>query len=72
MKLLRYAPHAVFVVLAIMSDGTYAMISGSLGHFLRGQPRFLAAQRWVSGTVFIGLGVLTALADRNSAAAPSK
>ena len=63
---------AVFVVLAIMSDGIYAMISGSLGHFLRGQPRFLDAQRWVSGTVFIGLGVLTALTDRNSAAAPSK
>ena len=64
---------AVFVVLAIMSDGTYAMISGYLGHFLRGQPRFLTAQRWVSGSVFIALGVLTALTDRNtSAAAPSK
>jgi threonine/homoserine/homoserine lactone efflux protein len=63
---------AVFVVLAILSDGTYAMISGSLGHFLRGQPRFLTAQRWVSGSVYIGLGVLTALADRNAGAAPSK
>jgi threonine/homoserine/homoserine lactone efflux protein len=63
---------AVFVVLAILSDGTYAMISGSLGHFLRGQPRFLTAQRWVSGSVYIGLGVLTALADRNTGAAPSK
>ncbi len=63
---------AVFVVLAILSDGTYALISGSLGHFLRGQPRFLAAQRWISGSVYIGLGVLTALADRNTGAAPSK
>jgi threonine/homoserine/homoserine lactone efflux protein len=63
---------AVFVVLAILSDGTYAMISGSLGHFLRGQPRFLTAQRWVSGSVYIGLGVLTALADRNTGAAASK
>lgn len=63
---------AVFVALAIMSDGSYAMISGSLGHFLRGQPRFLTAQRWVSGSVYIGLGVLTALADRNTGAAPSK
>jgi len=62
----------VFVVLAILSDGTYAMISGSLGHFLRGQPRFLTAQRWVSGGVYIGLGVLTALADRSTDAAPSK
>jgi len=65
---------AVFVVLAIMSDGTYAMISGYLGHFLRGQPRFLSAQRWVTGSIFIGLGVLTALTERSttSAAAPSK
>jgi len=52
---------AVFVVLAIMSDGTYAMISGSFGHILRGQPRFLTAQRWFTGGVFIGLGALTAL-----------
>ena len=63
---------AVFVVLAILSDGSYAMVSGSLGQFLRGQPRFLTAQRWVSGSVYIGLGVLTALADRNTGAAPSK
>jgi threonine/homoserine/homoserine lactone efflux protein len=63
---------AVFVVLAILSDGTYAMISGSLGHFLRGQPRFLTAQRWVSGSVYIGLGVLTALTERTTDASPSK
>jgi threonine/homoserine/homoserine lactone efflux protein len=37
------------------------MISGSLGQMLRGQPRFLAAQRWFTGGVFIGLGALTAL-----------
>ncbi|MFM9845284.1 MAG: LysE family translocator [Dongiaceae bacterium] len=52
---------AIFVVLAILSDGTYAMVSGSLGHVLRGQPRFMAAQRWFTGGVFIGLGALTAL-----------
>jgi threonine/homoserine/homoserine lactone efflux protein len=65
---------AVFVVLAIMSDGTYAMISGSLGHILRGQPRFLAAQRWITGSIYIGLGVLTALTERSTsgAAASSK
>jgi threonine/homoserine/homoserine lactone efflux protein len=65
---------AVFVVLAILSDGTYALVSGYLGHILRGQPRFLAAQRWVTGSIFIGLGVLTALTERSttSAAAPAK
>ena len=52
---------AVFVALAILSDGTYAMVSGSLGHMLRGQPRFMTAQRWFTGGVFIGLGALTAL-----------
>jgi threonine/homoserine/homoserine lactone efflux protein len=60
---------AVFVVLAILSDGTYAMLSGSLGHFLRGQPRLMAAQRWVTGGIYIGLGVLTALTERSTSGA---
>jgi threonine/homoserine/homoserine lactone efflux protein len=63
----------VFTTLAILSDGVYAMVSGYLGGWLRGQPRFFTAQRWVTGSLFIGLGILTALTERStSAAAPSK
>ena len=59
----------VFVVLAIMSDGIYALASGSLGQLLRQRPHYFSAQRWVTGSIFIGLGILTALTERNTGAA---
>jgi threonine/homoserine/homoserine lactone efflux protein len=57
----------VFVLLALLSDGTYAVVAGSLSRYLRGNERVLRIQRYVSGTVFVSLGVLTALAARKPA-----
>ena len=51
----------VFVVLGICSDGSYALLAGTIGHWLKGDLRFLRAQRYFAGTVYIGLGVTTAL-----------
>lgn len=51
----------VFIIMGITSDGLYAVLSGSLGHWLRGNLRFLTAQRYIAGSVYIGLGVTTAL-----------
>jgi len=51
----------IFIIMGITSDGLYAMLSGSLGQWLRGNLRFLRAQRYVAGSVYIGLGVTTAL-----------
>ena len=51
----------VFVALAIVSDGTWALVAGTASDRLRGNVGFLRAQRYVSGTVFVGLGMLTAL-----------
>ena len=51
----------VFVALAIVSDGTWVLVAGTASDKLRGHTGFLRAQRWVSGTVFVGLGVATAL-----------
>ena len=50
-----------FVPLAMISDGAYALLAGSLGHWLRGHARFLRLQRYVSGGVLVSLGVATAL-----------
>ena len=50
----------VFVVLAVSSDSVWALAAGAASGWLRGNPRFLAVQRYVSGTVFVGLGVLAA------------
>ncbi len=51
----------VFVALAIVSDGTWVLVAGTASERLRGHAGFLRAQRYVSGTVFVGLGVATAL-----------
>ena len=51
----------VFIGLAIVSDGTWVLVAGTASDRLRGHQGFLRAQRYVSGTVFVGLGVATAL-----------
>jgi threonine/homoserine/homoserine lactone efflux protein len=56
----------VFVVLAVLSDCVWALAAGTASQRLRGNRRFLAVQRYVSGSVFVGLGVLTATARRHA------
>ena len=55
----------VFVVLAVASDTLWALAAGTASERLRGSRRFLAVQRYVSGSVFVGLGALTAAAKRH-------
>ncbi len=52
---------AVFVVIALSSDLVWALVAGTAGNVLRRSRAFLRLQRYVSGSVFIGLGVLAAL-----------
>jgi threonine/homoserine/homoserine lactone efflux protein len=40
-------------------------VAGTASEHLRGSRRFLAVQRYVSGSVFLGLGALTAAAKRH-------
>jgi threonine/homoserine/homoserine lactone efflux protein len=56
----------VFVSLGLVTDGSYALLAGTLGDRLRESRRYLAAQRWVSGTVFVGLGVTAALTGQRA------
>jgi threonine/homoserine/homoserine lactone efflux protein len=51
----------VFVLLGLCTDGTYAMVAGSVGPWLRGHGRILRGERYVVGATFIGLGVTAAL-----------
>jgi threonine/homoserine/homoserine lactone efflux protein len=55
----------LFVLLGLCTDGLYALGAGTAAHWLRGKPRFLASERWVSGSMYIGLGVAAALASGN-------
>ena len=54
----------VFVGIAVVSDAVWALVAGTASTHLRGSRRLLVAQRYVSGSVFVGLGALTALARR--------
>jgi threonine/homoserine/homoserine lactone efflux protein len=51
----------VFVALGFLSDGLYALTAGTLGRWLRRRPGIL---RWGSGSVYVGLGAVTALSRR--------
>jgi threonine/homoserine/homoserine lactone efflux protein len=51
----------LFVVLAAISDGLYAMLSSQLGRWLQRNPRFAQRQKYVTGSVYMGLGVTAAL-----------
>jgi threonine/homoserine/homoserine lactone efflux protein len=55
----------LFVVLAVCSDSLWALGAGTASERLRVSRRFLALQRYVSGSVFVGLGALTAVARRH-------
>ena len=50
-----------FVVLAFLTDGVYAVLSGTAAALLRGRPGFRRGQRYVSGGVYLMLGAATAV-----------
>jgi threonine/homoserine/homoserine lactone efflux protein len=59
----------VFVLVALMSDGGYAIAAGSIRSRMAGMSRFSNAGRWLTGAVFIGLALYAALAVPGAAAA---
>jgi len=52
----------VFVALALVSDGLWALFAGTFGDRLRYSQGFRRVHRYVSGGVFLGLGILAAFA----------
>jgi|SRR4030095_7979436 threonine/homoserine/homoserine lactone efflux protein len=51
----------VLLVLGSTSDLIYALLAGGVGHVLRGNSKFLRAQRYFAGSIYIGLGLTAAL-----------
>jgi threonine/homoserine/homoserine lactone efflux protein len=51
----------LFACLGALTDGTLALVAGTLGEWLRGNTRYLRVQRLVSGSVFVALGAVAAL-----------
>jgi threonine/homoserine/homoserine lactone efflux protein len=53
----------IFVMLAVISDSMYALLAGTVGQWLKGSRSVVRAERYLAGSVYIGLGVTAALAD---------
>jgi threonine/homoserine/homoserine lactone efflux protein len=51
----------IMAMMGVISDGSYALLSGTLGGWLKGNLGFLRAQRYFAGSVYLALGVATAL-----------
>jgi threonine/homoserine/homoserine lactone efflux protein len=52
----------MFVAIALTTDLVWALVAGTAGAVLRRSRTFLRLQRYVSGTIFVGLGVAAAFA----------
>jgi len=50
----------LFVGVACISDSLYALLSSTLGPWLRRSRTFWKRQKYVTGAVYIGLGVTAA------------
>ena len=55
----------MFVMMAIVTDGMYALLASTAGGWLKRNRSFLHAERYVVGSVYIGLGVTAALAQNS-------
>ena len=55
----------IFVVLATITDSIYALAAGSLSKWLKSQPRYLVIQHYISGVIYVFLGVLTMLVQHS-------
>jgi threonine/homoserine/homoserine lactone efflux protein len=59
---------ATFVILALCSDGLYALLSGTAGGWLRRRMKgatFRRGQRYVSGGILIALGAVAAVSGKD-------
>jgi threonine/homoserine/homoserine lactone efflux protein len=56
----------LFVVLGILSDSVYALLAGTAGQWLKNSSAFVRGQRYFAGTIYMVLGLATALSGSNS------
>ena len=55
----------LFVLMAIVTDSIYALLASTAGGWLKKNRSVLGAQRFVVGSVYIGLGLTAALSHNN-------
>ena len=52
----------LFAAIALCTDGTWALLAGSAGDWLKRHGGLVRSRRYVAGSVYLGLGLVTALA----------
>ena len=52
----------LFTLMGFTSDGLYALVAGTAGRWIRRKSHYLRWERYLTGGVFIGLGVTAAIA----------
>jgi threonine/homoserine/homoserine lactone efflux protein len=52
----------LFAVLGLVTDGCFALVAGTAGHWMKDSRRFLRLERYVGGALFISLGLAAAFA----------
>jgi threonine/homoserine/homoserine lactone efflux protein len=55
---------SLFVLMSLITDGGYALLAGTLGGWLRTSVRVRRVQRYVSGSVYLALGVTAAMSGQ--------
>jgi threonine/homoserine/homoserine lactone efflux protein len=55
----------LFTLLGFVSDGCYALAAGTAGNWLKRSRSYLSFERYVSGVMFIGLGLTAAIAGNH-------
>ena len=55
----------LFAILGFMTDGCYALLASTAGKWLKRSRRYLEIERYVSGTLFIGLGLTAVFAGNH-------
>jgi threonine/homoserine/homoserine lactone efflux protein len=57
----------LFVAIALLSDSLWALASGSAAEWLKTRPLAASLERWLTGTVLVGLGAAAALTGTRQA-----
>ncbi len=52
---------SLFVSMAVVTDSLYALLAGTAGQWLKGTRSFALAERYLIGSLYIGLGLAAAL-----------
>ena len=52
----------LFTLMGLTSDGLYALIAGTAGLWVKRRSRYLNWERYITGSVFVGLGLTAAFA----------